>query len=52
MNPATRQLARITIDPDDLLTTESLVETLMGKKSELRYEYIQEHAQFVDDVDV
>ncbi len=52
MDPKTRQLARITIDPDDLLTTESLVETLMGKKSELRYEYIQEHAQFVDDVDV
>ncbi|WP_409432124.1 DNA topoisomerase IV subunit B [Litorimonas sp. RW-G-Af-16] len=52
MNPKTRQLARITIDQDDLMTTESLVETLMGKKSELRYEYIQEHAQFVEDVDI
>ena len=41
MNPETRQLARITLDEDDLMTTESLVETLMGKKSELRYEYIQ-----------
>ena len=48
MNPATRTLARITIDTDDVMTTESLVETLMGKKSELRYEYIQEHAQFVE----
>ncbi|MEP1230036.1 MAG: toprim domain-containing protein, partial [Litorimonas sp.] len=48
MNPATRTLARITIDVEDAMTTESLVETLMGKKSELRYEYIQEHAQFVD----
>ncbi len=48
MNPATRTLARITIDNEDAMTTESLVETLMGKKSELRYEYIQEHAQFVD----
>ena len=48
MDPATRTLARITIDTDEKMTTESLVETLMGKKSELRYEYIQEHAQFVD----
>lgn len=48
MSPASRTLARITIDADDAMTTESLVETLMGKKSELRYEYIQEHAKFVD----
>ena len=52
MNPATRNLARITIDDDNLPSTEALVETLMGKRSDLRYQYIQEHAQFVDDVDV
>ena len=51
-NPATRNLARITIDDDNLPSTEALVETLMGKRSDLRYQYIQEHAQFVDDVDI
>ena len=52
MNPATRNLARITIDSDNLPSTEALVETLMGKRSDLRYQYIQDHAKFVDDVDI
>ena len=52
MDPETRTLARITIDEDNLPSTEALVEILMGKRSDLRYQYIQEHAQFVDDVDV
>ena len=52
MNPATRTLARITLDIEELATTESLVNTLMGKRSELRFEYIQEHAQFVEAVDI
>jgi topoisomerase-4 subunit B len=32
--------------------TEDLVERLMGKKPELRFQYIQENARFVEDVDV
>lgn len=52
MDPATRTLARITIDDDNLPSTEALVETLMGKRADLRYQYIQEHAQFVNDIDV
>ena len=52
MNPATRKLARITIDDENLPSTEALVETLMGKRADLRYQYIQDHAQFVDDLDV
>jgi topoisomerase-4 subunit B len=52
MDPSSRTLARITLDKDELPTTESLVETLMGKKSELRYAYIQEHAQFVEELDL
>jgi len=52
MNPATRRLARITIDEDNLPSTEALVETLMGKRADLRYQFIQDHAQFVEDVDV
>jgi len=52
MNPATRRLARITIDEENLPTTEALVETLMGKRADLRFQYIQEHAQFVQEVDL
>ena len=52
MDPKTRNLARITIDAENLPSTEALVETLMGKRADLRYQYIQDHAQFVDDVDV
>jgi len=52
MNPASRTLARITIDGENLPTTEALVETLMGKRADLRYQYIQDHAQFVNEIDV
>ncbi|GLQ21926.1 DNA topoisomerase IV subunit B [Algimonas porphyrae] len=48
MDPATRTLARVVIDGEDTVTTESLINTLMGKKADLRFEYIQEHAQFAD----
>ncbi len=37
---------------DERKETESLVERLMGKKPELRFQFIQENAQFVKDVDV
>ncbi len=52
MDPKTRTLARITLDLDNIPTTESLVETLMGKRADLRYQYIQDHAQYVEDLDV
>ncbi len=52
MNPKTRKMIQITIDDENLPTTESLVETLMGKRAELRYQFIQDHAQFVDDLDL
>jgi len=34
MDKKTRRLARITIDDDNLPSTEALVETLMGKRSD------------------
>ena len=51
MSPATRTLIRVTI-ADDEGETGSLVERLMGKKPELRFQYIQENARFVEDLDV
>ena len=56
MNPETRVLARVTLPADFDELTEvkpaELVETLMGKKAELRYKFIQENAQFVEELDV
>ena len=52
MNPATRKLIRVSIDEDEGGETGDLVERLMGKKPELRFQYIQEHARFVEELDV
>ncbi|NNU80681.1 DNA topoisomerase IV subunit B [Halovulum dunhuangense] len=52
MNPATRKLIRVTIDEDEPGETSGLVERLMGKKPELRFQYIQENARFVEELDV
>ena len=52
MNPATRKLIRVTIDEDEPGETGDLVERLMGKKPELRFQYIQENARFAVELDV
>jgi len=52
MDPATRSLIQVQIDEDEPGETSDLVERLMGKKPELRYEYIQENAKFVEELDV
>jgi topoisomerase-4 subunit B len=52
MNPATRKLIRVTIDDDEPGETDDLVDRLMGKKPEMRYQYIQENARFVEELDV
>ncbi len=59
MDPAKRILLRVVIpsdiDPHEAEAhkeTLSLVEALMGRKPELRLEFIQERAKFVEEVDV
>ncbi len=52
MNPASRTLIRVTIEEDMPGDTADLVERLMGKKPEMRFQYIQENAQFVEELDV
>jgi topoisomerase-4 subunit B len=53
MNPETRTLARVVLDEAGLPAFENLVETLMGKKAEKRFDYIQANAKFVaDEIDV
>jgi len=59
MDPAKRTLIRVTLptgnEKEDIKATrdtQKLVETLMGKKADKRFSFIQEHAQFVDQIDV
>ncbi|WP_140985318.1 DNA topoisomerase IV subunit B [Asticcacaulis tiandongensis] len=52
MDPKTRTLARVTL-PENETEIEDLVETLMGRKPELRFRFIQENAEFAaEDLDV
>jgi topoisomerase-4 subunit B len=63
MDPAQRTLLRVILPPkadpaaieapaDELARTQALVETLMGRRPELRFEYIQKNARFARDLDV
>lgn len=59
MAPEKRLLLRVMIpdprreeDQHEYQRTADLVEQLMGSKPELRFQYIQEHAKFVDDLDI
>jgi topoisomerase-4 subunit B len=52
MDPATRTLARVTL-PRSEEAVEEIVETLMGRKAEHRFRFIQDNAEFAQaDVDV
>ncbi|HEV7385758.1 MAG TPA: toprim domain-containing protein, partial [Phenylobacterium sp.] len=52
MDPSKRTLARVTL-PRAEEAVEALVEQLMGRKPELRFQFIQENAEFaVGDLDV
>ena len=52
MDPSKRTLARVTL-PRSEDAVEELVESLMGRKPELRFRFIQENAEFATaDLDV
>jgi len=52
MDPSSRTLIRVSVDEDEPGETGGLVDRLMGKKAELRFQYIQENARFAEDLDV
>ena len=59
MNPETRSLLRVTVphgrledEQEDAASTADLVDQLMGKKPELRFNFIQQNAKFVENLDV
>ncbi|MEL6363973.1 MAG: DNA topoisomerase IV subunit B [Pseudomonadota bacterium] len=47
MNPATRTLARVTLPEEGIDDVLDLIERLMGRKAEARFQFIQENAAFV-----
>jgi topoisomerase-4 subunit B len=52
MKPGSRSLLQVEVADDEAKGTETLVERLMGKRPELRFQFIQENAKFVTEVDV
>lgn len=52
MDINSRQLIKVHIDDEEPGETNMLVEQLMGKKPEARFQYIQENARFVEELDI
>jgi topoisomerase-4 subunit B len=52
MDPARRTLLKVLAPAQDRAKTNDLVESLMGRRPELRFQFIQEHARFVTELDV
>jgi topoisomerase-4 subunit B len=52
MDPTRRVLLKVVALAEDLAATSSIVDALMGRKPELRFQFIQEHARGVAELDV
>ena len=52
MDPSKRILLRIMAPPETRAATSELVESLMGKRPELRFQFIQENAGKVEELDI
>ena len=52
MDPARRTLLKVVAPPEDHARTSTMVESLMGRRPELRFQFIQEHARDVELLDV
>jgi len=52
MDPARRSLLRVEVPDDQRPDTDARVESLMGRKPELRFSFIQENAKFISELDV
>jgi topoisomerase-4 subunit B len=52
MDPKKRTLLRIVASPETRAETSTMVESLMGKRPELRFQFIQENAASVKELDI
>ncbi len=52
MSRETRTLLKVTVSPESTPATTQLVNELMGTKPEARFTFIQEHAEFAQEIDI
>ena len=52
MDPARRSLLKVLIAAEDRAATSTMVENLMGRRPELRFQFIQEHASTVAEAEI
>ncbi len=52
LDPSKRTLLRVEIDEINADDTRKAVDNLMGTKAEARFQFIQERAEFVEDLDI
>ncbi len=52
MDPARRTLLKVGVAPEDKQETNTMVESLMGRRPELRFQFIQERARTMDEVEI
>jgi topoisomerase-4 subunit B len=52
MDPKKRTLLRVVAAAEDRIATATMVESLMGRKPELRFQFIQDNANSVTDIDI
>jgi topoisomerase-4 subunit B len=52
MDPAKRTLLKVVAPPGERARTTEVVESLMGRRPELRFQFIQQRARTVEELDV
>jgi topoisomerase-4 subunit B len=52
MDPSKRTLLRVELFEDESGSTKNTVDDLMGTKPEARFRFIQENAEFVQELDI
>ncbi|WP_428641420.1 DNA topoisomerase IV subunit B [Roseibium sp.] len=52
MDPSKRSLLKVAVEEDAIGETNDTVERLMGNKPEARFRFIQDNAEFADDLDI
>ncbi len=52
MDPSTRTLLRVEVEPEEREATDLSVQNLMGNKPETRYIFISENAEFAENLDI
>jgi topoisomerase-4 subunit B len=52
MDPSKRSLLKVVIAAEDRAATSTMVESLMGRRPELRFAFIQERAHTVADAEI